>query len=71
MDMTGNVWEWCLTAWGKEIAELGGYTYRAMRGGAWNVSNLENLRAVTRYGHSPRGQLNDAGFRIVCAEAGQ
>lgn len=71
VDLIGNVWEWCLTAWGKEITDLNGYTYRTMRGGAWNVSNLEDLRANSRYGHSPRGQLNDGGFRIVCADAWQ
>lgn len=65
-DMVGNLWEWCLTIWGSESTDLNGYVYRAFRGGAWNVSNHEYLRAIDRgEGHSPRGQLNDCGFRIV------
>jgi formylglycine-generating enzyme required for sulfatase activity len=67
LDMCGNVWEWCLTAWGIFGNDISGYTYRVMRGGAWNVSNPEYLQSHARYGHPPRGQLNDAGFRIACA----
>jgi formylglycine-generating enzyme required for sulfatase activity len=66
MDMIGNLWEWCLTIWGTEAADLKGYVYRVFRGGAWNVSNPEYLRAIDRgEGHSPRGMLNDCGFRIL------
>jgi len=66
MDMTGNLWEWCLTAWGTDSINLNGYAYRIIRGGAWNVSNPEYLRAIDRgEGHSPRGRLNDCGFRIA------
>lgn len=66
MDMTGNLWEWCLTIWGKDDTDLNGYVYRNYRGGAWNVSNPEYLRAIDRgVGHPPRGRLNDCGFRIV------
>lgn len=65
MNMVGNTWEWCLTAWGKDSIDVAGYTYRIMRGGAWNVSNPEYLRATDRYGHPPRGRLNDAGFRCI------
>jgi formylglycine-generating enzyme required for sulfatase activity len=67
MDMIGNVWEWCSTAWGSNDGEgLGGYSNRVIRGGAWNVSNSEYLRASSRGGHPPRGRLNDCGFRIAC-----
>ena len=65
MDMIGNVWEWCLSPWGKEGEDVGGYTYRVFRGGAWNVSNPEHLSPTDRYGHPPRGRLNDVGFRIA------
>jgi iron(II)-dependent oxidoreductase len=63
MDMIGNVWEWCLTGWGKEDVDVSGYTYRIIRGGAWNISNPDYLRANDRGCHPPRGRLNDAGFR--------
>jgi formylglycine-generating enzyme required for sulfatase activity len=65
MDMLGNVWEWCLTPWGMDGMDIHGYTYRLLKGGAWNVSNPEYLRSTDRYGHPPRGRLNDAGFRCV------
>ncbi len=67
LDMVGNVWEWCQTAWGAEDRESGdGYAHRVIRGGAWNVSNPEYLRPGDRGGHPPRGRLNDCGFRIAC-----
>lgn len=66
MDMIGNLWEWNLTIWGRDNPDLNGYVYRNYRGGAWNVSNPEYLRAIDRgAGHSPRGRLNDAGLRIA------
>jgi formylglycine-generating enzyme required for sulfatase activity len=66
MDMIGNLWEWCLTIWGTGSIDLTSYSYRAFRGGAWNVSNPEYLRAIDRgEGHSPRGRLNDCGFRLT------
>jgi formylglycine-generating enzyme required for sulfatase activity len=67
MDMVGNLWEWNLTIWGTDNnVDPKSYVYRNYRGGAWNVSNPEYLRATDRgVGHSPRGRLNDAGFRIV------
>jgi formylglycine-generating enzyme required for sulfatase activity len=65
MDMTGNVWEWCLTGWNAENIDIGGYTYRIIRGGAWNISNPDYLRANDRGCHPPRGRLNDCGFRVL------
>ena len=64
-DMIGNVWEWCLTPWGLDGMDISGYSNRVFKGGAWNVSNPEHLRANDRYGHPQRGRLNDAGFRIA------
>jgi len=66
IEMIGNLWEWNLTIWGTDSTDLNGYIYRNYRGGAWNVSNPEYLRAIDRgAGHPPRGRLNDAGLRIV------
>jgi formylglycine-generating enzyme required for sulfatase activity len=71
VDMIGNLWEWNLTIWGTDRTDLEGYVYRNYRGGAWNVSNPEYLRAIDRgVGHSPRGQLNDAGLRIILQLSG-
>lgn len=65
VDMVGNVWEWTLTPWGIEEFDLDGYTYRIIKGGAWNVSNPTHLRPADRSGHPPRGRLNDCGFRCA------
>lgn len=65
MDMTGNVWERCLTGWNQESIDLNGYTRRVFKGGAWNVSNPEFLGSRDRGSHPPRGQLNDCGFRVL------
>jgi formylglycine-generating enzyme required for sulfatase activity len=66
MDMIGNLWEWCSTIWGTESTDLNGYNYRTFRGGAWNISDPDYLRATDRgEGHTPRGSLNDCGFRLV------
>jgi formylglycine-generating enzyme required for sulfatase activity len=66
MDMIGNLSEWCLTTWSTDSIELDGYTYRVIRGCAWNSGTPEYLRATDRgLGWSPRGRLNDCGFRIV------
>ena len=66
LDMIGNLWEWCLTPWGVEGEDVQGYTRRLFKGGAWNVTNPVGLSVLDRYGHPPRGRLNDAGFRCVC-----
>jgi len=65
MDMTGNLWERCLTGWNQEIIDISGYTHRVIKGGAWNISNPNHLRANDRGYHPPRGQLNDCGFRVL------
>ena len=65
MDMTGNVWERCITGWNQEGIDVNGYTYRVFKGGAWNVINPDYLRSNDRGCHPPRGQLNDCGFRVL------
>lgn len=47
------------------ITIVNGYSYRGTRGSAWNVATPEYLRAIDRNGWSPRGRLNDAGFRCA------
>lgn len=64
-DMSGNLAEWCLTKWGTDGQDVTGYDYRNVRGGAWNIDAMNVfLQATDRYGHPPRGRLNDFGFRI-------
>jgi formylglycine-generating enzyme required for sulfatase activity len=65
IDMIGNVWEWCVTGWNQEEIDVNGYTYRIIRGGAWNKTDPNHLRANDRGYTPPRGRLNDCGFRIA------
>jgi formylglycine-generating enzyme required for sulfatase activity len=73
MDMIGNLSEWCRTAWGTDNNDVTGYSYKNIRGEAWNVSNEDDInvsneddiRALDRLGHPPRGRLNDFGFRPI------
>jgi len=65
MDMIGNIWEWCLTRWNEKDIDVSGYTYRIIKGGAWNINNPDYLRANNRRCHPPRGRLNYSGFRVL------
>lgn len=71
MNMVGNVWEWCLTGWNQEMNDVSGYTYRVIKGGAWNINNPDYLRANDRGCHPPRGTLNDCGFRVLLSLGSQ
>ena len=70
-EMSGNVWEWCLSDYDKPQLEarkekLGTDKRRVLRGGAWFYEN-SGVRAVDRFDFSPGDCHNDAGFRLVVA----
>jgi formylglycine-generating enzyme required for sulfatase activity len=66
MDMSGNVWEWCLTAWRTDNSDLRGNSGRVLRGGSWNVFRYF-ARSLNRDWFFPYTRLGDIGFRVVCA----
>ena len=66
MDMSGNVWEWCLTAWDSGKSGLDGSDWRCLRGGSWYVS-VNHARASYRTRYSPGGRNDDDGFRVCVA----
>ena len=75
LDMSGNVWEWCLSEYRKPEVKpqldarkekLNTDTNRVLRGGAWFYDN-DFVRAVFRYYYSPGLRHGDSGFRLVVA----
>lgn len=68
MDMSGNVWEWCLTAWGTDSVSLAGSVPRVLRGGAWSLDQF-SARATFRRRRAPFSRLNDLGFRVVTSRS--
>jgi formylglycine-generating enzyme required for sulfatase activity len=75
LDMSGNVWEWCLTKWGWKYADgieamdndPAGTETRVLRGGAFNFDPYRARCAYRRYHSPPHIGYANYGFRVVCA----
>jgi formylglycine-generating enzyme required for sulfatase activity len=80
-DLSGNVWEWTQSLWGKDRAEPGfSHPYdptdgredlddnglRVLRGGAFNFYE-RFVRCASRYRSIPNNFFNDFGFQVVVA----
>lgn len=65
VDLTGNVWEWCLNKWDQpEDTEANGSVRRVVKGGSWfDPIYMGSSRA--RYRDEPNYRANDIGFRLV------
>ena len=69
MDMSGNVWEWCLNEFKKPIKDpsrirLAGDASRPLRGGSWDYDR-DVARAVYRGDFHPDSRVDVFGFRVV------
>ncbi|WP_287601965.1 SUMF1/EgtB/PvdO family nonheme iron enzyme [Thiothrix sp.] len=66
MDMSGNVWEWCLNKYhqSNDINPDRNGDMRVVRGGSW-LSDSNFARAHLRHPSLPFGQEDAWGFRIV------
>jgi formylglycine-generating enzyme required for sulfatase activity len=72
-DLSGNVWEWCLTDYRNPQIEpkqedLRTDARRVLRGGSWNYVNF-SARAVYRLISLPNDCRDDYGFRLVARRA--
>jgi uncharacterized protein (TIGR02996 family) len=72
-DLHGNVWEWCVDAFGPYtgdertdpigMSKDSGNSPRVLRGGSW-YGNPQDCRAAYRYGVAPAGRNQHIGFRV-------
>jgi formylglycine-generating enzyme required for sulfatase activity len=65
IDMSGNVWEWCLTSNETGNMSLSGVGARVLRGGSWRSLKSASLRASGRGWDTPESDHNFWGFRVV------
>jgi formylglycine-generating enzyme required for sulfatase activity len=66
MDISGNVWEWCLNKYAEPqmvTADLSG-AHRVLRGGSWS-SDAQFVRSAYRNRRTPVNRNNHIGFRLV------
>lgn len=69
LDMSGNVWEWCLTDYKNLAPEVQAENLRTsrsrvLRGGSWAI-NLDSARAASHSSLNPNYSDDDIGFRLV------
>jgi formylglycine-generating enzyme required for sulfatase activity len=66
VDMAGNVWEWCKTAYYTGEEGMEGTDDRVLCGGSWYNDDLPNdFRADYFYGDFPDSKDYDRGFRLA------
>lgn len=67
MDMSGNVWEWCLNDYRqpRTIDVNTQAEYRVLRGGSWSNINTDIFRVANRDWADPRSRNYNGGFRCA------
>jgi formylglycine-generating enzyme required for sulfatase activity len=63
LDMAGNVWEWCLTAWGRDDININNILRRVVRGGSW-YGNTDYVRCAFRHYFLPSSSHYHVGCRV-------
>ncbi len=65
VDMSGNIWEWCLTKYEMNNNHFDGEDVRVLRGGSPRYQNTDYLRSDYRHWYAPVIRSFDVGFRIA------
>ncbi|MCU0481856.1 MAG: SUMF1/EgtB/PvdO family nonheme iron enzyme [Anaerolineae bacterium] len=65
IDMTGNVFEWCLTQYQTGNDELNGRTF-ITRGGSYYHKDKKHFSTYFRWNNLPSDRYSFIGFRIAC-----
>lgn len=68
LDMSGNVWEWCLNDYrNPSYGQYEGHNSRVLRGGSF-ADVAEWAVCGSRFNDLPNRRLDYFGFRVVCAQ---
>lgn len=70
LDLAGNVWEWTdsrYCPYPYDPADGCGDSRRVLRGGGWDTTEAQNVRAARRYPSVPTARGRSVGFRCVRA----
>ncbi len=66
MDLSGNVWEWCLNGYDEPKShDITRKVRRVLRGGSWDYDPAP-ASTTSRKHSSPDSRSNRIGFRVVC-----
>jgi formylglycine-generating enzyme required for sulfatase activity len=65
MDLAGNVWEWTDSPYCFYDEESCGDSRRVLRGGGWDTTDSENVRATHRLPSAPTVRGKSIGFRCA------
>ncbi len=65
MDLAGNVWEWTESAYCRYDEADCGDSRRVLRGGGWDATERQDVRAARRYPSAPAARGRSIGFRCA------